>query len=396
MSGPSTLLADVTRELESLEARARLRTLRSTVPLPGPYVEVTGRRMLDLSSNDYLGFASDPDMLGNFHAQQAATPELARYAGGATASRLLSGNRPVCAELEAVLGQAYGRPALLFNSGYHANIGLLTALAGRDDLVLLDRLCHASIIDGVRLSGARWLRYHHGDMDHLESLLRDKGPAAWRLFIVSESVFSMDGDCADIAALVELKERYGAVLVLDEAHAVGVLGRRGLGAAEAAGVLDRVDILVGTLGKAYGSMGAFVVAPQAICSYLVNGARSFIFSTGLPPSVHAWSLVTFQRALAADRERAHLATLAQRFRAALMEAGLRTHGSSQIVPVILGSDAAAVSASETLQASGYWALPIRPPTVPPNTARLRFSLCANMTWEELAGVIPLLQQGGSV
>ena len=392
MTETSTLLADIRHELAELDANSRLRRLRPTTPLAGPYVEVDGRRMLDLSSNDYLGLASDTESLAAFCEQTAAVPELALAAGGATASRLLSGNRAVCAELEAALGRAYDRAALVFNSGYHANIGVLPALAGREDLVLLDRLCHASIIDGVRLSGARWLRYRHGDMAHLEQLLTERRGDARRVFVVSESVFSMDGDCVDVAALVALKERYDATLVLDEAHAVGVLGPRGLGAAEASGVLGRVDILVGTLGKAFGSMGAFVVADEAICSYLVNCARSFIFSTGLPPSVHAWSVAAFRRALAADAERAHLAALAQRFRDALEEAGLQTYGNSQIVPVILGSDAAAVAAAEALQAEGYWSLPIRPPTVPPNTARLRFSLCANMTWDELAGVIPVLQK----
>ncbi len=395
MTSPSPLLSDIRHELDALEAKSRLRRLRPTTPLAGPYIEVDGRRMLDLSSNDYLGLASDPAALAEFYEGVAAVPDLARRSGGATASRLLSGNRAVCGELEEALSAAYGQAALVFNSGYHANIGIIPALADRKDLVLLDRLCHASIIDGVRLSGANWLRYRHGDMDHLEQLLRDKGSDARRIFIVSESVFSMDGDCIDVAALVDIKTRYGATLVLDEAHAVGVLGDRGLGAAEAAGVLDRVDILVGTLGKAYGSMGAFVVAEEDLCSYLVNHARSFIFSTGLPPSVHAWSVAAFRNALVATAERNHLATLAARFRAALEEAGLQTCGNSQIVPVILGNDAAAVAAAEALQAAGYWSLPIRPPTVPSNTARLRFSLCANMTWDDLAGVIPVLQRAVS-
>jgi 8-amino-7-oxononanoate synthase len=392
MTTSSSLLTDIRRELDALETQSRLRRLRSTTPLAGPYIEVDGRRMLDLSSNDYLGLASDSAALAAFCESAAAHPELARASGGATASRLLSGNRAVCGELEAALGSAYGRSALVFNSGYHANIGVLPALAGREDLVLLDRLCHASIIDGVRLSGANWRRYRHGDMAHLEQLLQEKGSEARRIFIVSESVFSMDGDCIDVAALVDVKTRYGATLILDEAHAVGVLGSRGLGAAETAAVLDRVDILVGTLGKAYGSMGAFVVAEKDICSYLVNRARSFIFSTGLPPSVHAWSLLAFRRALAAEEDRSHLAALAERFRDALTGAGLETYGNSQIVPVILGSDAAAVAAAEALQTEGYWSLPIRPPTVPRNTARLRFSLCANMTWNDLEGVIPVLQK----
>jgi 8-amino-7-oxononanoate synthase len=392
MTTPSSLLADVRRDLDALDAKSRRRRLQPTTPLAGPFIEVDGRRMLDLSSNDYLGLASDPATLAGFYEGVAAAPDLATASGGATASRLLSGNRAICSELEAALSEAYGREVLVFNSGYHANIGVLPALAGRGDLVLLDRLCHASIIDGVRLTGARWLRYRHGDMAHLEQLLLEKGPDARRLFIVSESIFSMDGDCIDVAALVDIKTRYGATLILDEAHAAGVLGARGLGAAEAAGVLGGVDILVGTLGKAYGSMGAFVVAEKEICSYLINRARSFIFSTGLPPSVHAWSAATFRRALAATAARSHLAILVDRFRSALEKAGLQTYGNSQIVPVILGSDAAAVSAAEALQAEGYWCLPIRPPTVPRNTARLRFSLCANMTWDHLADVVPVLQR----
>ena len=391
MSTPSTLFADIREELATLEAHARLRKLRATSPLPGVYIDVAGRRMLDLSSNDYLGFASNVEMLARFQAEQR-DGDLGRCSGGSTASRLLSGNRPVADALEGAVGQAYGRTALLFNSGYHANIGTVSALAGQGDLVLLDRLCHASIIDGVRLSGARWLRYRHGDMQHLESLLQNKVEGARRIFVVSESIFSMDGDCADVSALVRLKEQYGAVLILDEAHAVGVRGSRGLGVAEEAGLLDRVDILVGTLGKAYGSMGAFVVASEDVCSYLINSARSFIFSTGLPPHVHAWSLATWHSALEADSARMHLRELAARFREALVAAGIRTGGDSQIVPVIVGSDAAAVATAAALQAEGYWVLPIRPPTVPPNTARLRFTLCANMQWDALAPIIPVIKK----
>ena len=392
MDSPPSLLDDVRCELEALEKRSRRRRLRPTTPLTGPFIEAHGHRMLDLSSNDYLGLASDPNVLAEFHRHESLTsPELARCAGGATASRLLSGNRVVCEDLESALGDAYGRSALLFNSGYHANIGVLPALAQRGDLVLLDRLCHASIIDGVRLSGARWHRYRHGDIKHLEQLLQQQRGAARRIFIVSESIFSMDGDCADLEALVDVKTRYHATLVLDEAHAVGVLGPQGLGAAEDVGLLEHVDILIGTLGKAYGSMGAFVVAEEAICDYLINHARSFIFSTGLPPNVQAWSIETFRRALGATAKRHHLKTLADRFREALKTAGLAVTGNSQIVSVILGSDASAVTAAEALQAEGYWCLPIRPPTVPPNTARIRFSLCANMTWGTLEGVIPVLK-----
>lgn len=373
-------------ELDALRARGQHRSLRTVSRRTGGAVELGGREFLDLSSNDYLGLAGDAGLLASFLGAVGG-PALDERGMSGSASRLLTGSGPGYEALEGELSALYGgRAALVFSSGYHANIGVLSALGGRGDLFLSDRLNHASIVDGLRLSGAGFRRYRHRDCGHLEELLAAARGRYRRLIVVTESVFSMDGDLADLERLVRLKRDYGALLVVDEAHAVGVFGERGLGLCEARGLLGQVDVVVGTFGKALASAGAFVVTDDLIRDWLVNTARSLIFTTALPPAVLAWSLLTVRRMVQMRREREGLAELAAALRAGLRERGCACGGESQIVPILAGDNAGAVRLAGRLQDAGYLAFPIRPPTVPPGTARVRLSLTAAMSRERLAGL----------
>jgi 8-amino-7-oxononanoate synthase len=377
-------------QLAALAGEDRLRRLNPVEARDGAYVTRDGRKLLNLSSNDYLGLAGDAGELASFYEGRTAANTLDAYGLGSSASRLMTGSTRLSEELEATLAERYGRAALLFNSGYHANLGILPALAGRRDLILSDKLNHASIIDGLRLSEAQHLRYRHGDWEHCGSLLEKERSQCDKVFVVTESIFSMDGDTADLREFVRLKNRYGAFLYVDEAHAVGVRGATGLGVCEEQGVVAEVDVLLGTFGKALASLGAYAVVGAPLKPYLVNTMRPFIFTTALPPVVVNWNLRVFGRLAGLSRERAALRDLSDRFRRAVGGTGLETRGDSQIVPVIVGENARAVALADKLLDEGYLALPIRPPTVPPGSARLRFSLCAHMTWEDVAAVPGLM------
>lgn len=371
--------------LEALEQQGRLRRLRTAEPLPAHETRIEERRLLNLASNDYLGFGSDAELQRAFLETSAESGVAADVGLAASASRLLSGNHPAYAALEQLLDVLYGhgRRSLALGSGYHANLGILPALAGRGDLIFSDRANHASLVDGIRLSRAAWVRYRHGDVEHLGELLAARRRDARQAFIVTESIFSMDGDCADLRALAGLKRRYDACLVVDEAHAVGVRGARGLGLGEETGTLEDVDVLVGTFGKALASSGAFVVTSAEVREVLVNTMRTLIFTTALPPLVVNWSRHVLTRSVEAGERRAALAGLTEMFRRELARRNLPAAGSTQIVPLLVGTDADAVALSERLERRGYLAPPIRPPTVPKGTARLRFSLGAGMDAEAL-------------
>ena len=280
---------------------------------------------------------------------------------------------------------------MLFNSGYHANIGILPALADKHTLILADKLVHASLIDGIRLAGCDYRRFRHNDMAQLAHLLDEHAERYRRIIIVSESIFSMDGDFAPLAEMVALKKQYDHVwLYLDEAHAVGIHGENGLGLAEQQGVLSDIDLLVGTFGKAAASIGAYLICDEIIKDYLINTMRPLIFSTALPPLNMAWSEFVFRRLPKCGDKRAHLANISHTLRQAISQRGLPMPSQSNVVPYITGSNASAERLAEQLQAQGCYALPIRPPTVPANTARLRFSLTAAMTDEEIEWLISLL------
>ena len=376
--------------LERLREQGLYRSLRPVRSLPGGRIEHQGQTCINLAGNDYLGLAANPELLKNFYHQRGEGNLLDHFGAGATASRLMTGNHPVNGELEEALARLYGRPALVFNSGYHANIGILPALAQKGDLILADKLCHASLIDGMRLARARVIRYPHLDLHRLETILSEQRHRYDRVFLVTESIFSMDGDEADLIQLVELKERFDAVLYVDEAHAVGMRGQGGLGLAGEQGVAGQIDLLVGTFGKAWAGQGAFVVCNTVTREYLINTARSLIFTTGLPPVTLSWLLFVAKHIAALEQERTHVRNLAQTLRQKLREQGLETRGSSHIVPVLIGDDAATMQVAGRLQQKGFWVGAVRPPTVPKNTARLRLSLTASLTNKDIAPLPELI------
>ncbi len=376
------------RTLERLAAEGNLRRI-PRLTHDGRHVTAEGRRMLNLSSNDYLGLAADTDLRSEFLG--TLTPET--FIPSSSSSRLLTGNFPVHDELEAELARLYGREAALVTGcGYHANTGILPAVADADTLVLADKLVHASLIDGLKLGTARYLRYRHNDLNHLERMLHEYAPTRKRTLIVTESIFSMDGDEAPLGQLAALKRRYpGTLLYVDEAHAFGLRGKRGLGCAEEQGVIPDIDFLVGTFGKAAASEGAFVVCGRTARELLVNRMRPFIFTTALPPVSVAWTLFVLRRLVRMERRRKRLATLSDRVHQALHAREVPDLSSSHIIPILVGESSEAVLKAGALQRHGFYVLPVRPPTVPVGTSRLRLSLRADLTDEETASLIKHLQ-----
>lgn len=302
-----------------------------------------------------------------------------------SASRLLSGRQREYEELENFLGQLYGRPCLLFNSGYHANTGMIQALADSKTLIVADKLVHASIIDGITLSKAPFTRFRHNDLGHLEKIMEKEAANHERVLIVVESVYSMDGDRADIDSIITIKRRYpNAMLYVDEAHAFGVEGPQGLGLCKESAEFGDVDIVVGTFGKACASAGAFCAVSPTLRDYLVNRARSFIFSTSLPPMTVAWTHFMIETFLTMDAERSQLRLLGQRLHDHLQPLSPKTVITpSHIQPLVVGSADRAVELSRRLLEEGFKVLPIRTPTVPPGTERLRISLSAAIPIEEI-------------
>ncbi|HDR1090681.1 TPA: 8-amino-7-oxononanoate synthase [Pasteurella multocida] len=378
------------QQLADLKAQNQFRQLPQLIHR-GRFIQREDNTMLNMSSNDYLGLANNEALRQAFFAQyQDQLPALT-----SSSSRLLTGSFPIYDELESLMAQAFGREtALLFNSGYHANIGILPALADKKTLIVADKLVHASMIDGIRLAQCGFVRFRHHDYAHLEQILQKNDRTFERIIVVTESVFSMDGDCADLTQLVALKQRYPQVMLyVDEAHAIGVLGEKGLGLAEQQGCINQIDILVGTFGKALGSMGAYVICDQVIRDYLVNKMRPLIFSTALPPFNVAWTHFVFQQLPHLQAERAHLAQLSQHLRQAIVDIfQVPMPSESCIVPYILGDNELTVRTAQRLQQQGYYCLPIRPPTVPKGTSRIRFSLTADMQVAEVEQFIACLQE----
>jgi glycine C-acetyltransferase/8-amino-7-oxononanoate synthase len=370
-------VTDVAARLEELRDRGLYRRLRLIEGPQGPRVILAGREVLLLCSNDYLGLAADD------RVREAAAEAALRWGAGAGASRLISGNMQPHRELETRLAAFKGyERSLLFGSGYLANMGTIAALAGPGEVVFSDELNHASIIDGCRLARAETAVYRHNDIEHLESLLRDaSGTPA---LIVTDGVFSMDGDVAQVAELLELARRYGARLMVDEAHATGAIGPGGRGAVAEAGLSGEVDVVVGTLGKALGSYGAYVCASAETVDYLINRARPFIFSTAPPPPAVGAARAALG-VLEAEPERVErLTSNARALREGLAAEGLVAAASrTQIVPIEVGEAGATMELCERALERGVFAQGIRPPTVPEGSSRLRFTVMATQEPEDL-------------
>jgi 8-amino-7-oxononanoate synthase len=377
----AALDAALTDELDAIDARGLRRRLRTVAGSQDAEVEIDGRRVVLLCSNNYLGLASHPDVV------EAAARAARDFGASSGSSRLISGHMSVHAALEERIAAWKGVEAsLLFSTGYHANVGVISSLVGPGDVVVSDELNHASIIDGCRLSRARVAVYRHNDTDSLAEVLGVCGDAR-RILVVTESVFSMDGDTAPLAAIADLAAGHGAWLMVDEAHAAGVFGPGGAGLVVALGLTSRVDVHMGTLGKALGSFGAYVAGSRRLVDHLVNRARSFIFTTGLPPSAAAAAAAALE-VIAREPERAtRLLQAARSLGERLRAAGLDVPNvDSQILPVMVGDARRAVAAAERLLERGYYVAAIRPPTVPPGTSRLRLSLMATHRPEHVDGI----------
>lgn len=367
-------------ELKQLHEQACERKLISLTK-EGKYIYNEGKRYLNLSSNDYLGIAENKSLIKKFM-------KISDCSLGSASSRLLTGGSSVYAKLECLLSALFDKEkSLIFNSGYHANVGIMSALLSKKDVVFSDKLNHASILDGIKLSEAKMFRYKHLDYAHLEELLQKHRHEYETAIIVSESLFSMDGDIADLKKLVELKEKYNAILVVDEAHAFGVFGEKGLGISEVQKCIKDIDLIVATFGKAIGSMGAFCTGNEILINYLINKSRPLIFSTAIPEINVAFSYYVITEILPnLKRERKELLLTAEKLRNDITKAGLKTMGESHIVPVILGSNENSMKTSEELIKNGYYLLPIRHPTVAPNSARVRISLRADINYEEIKNI----------
>ncbi|GAX91319.1 8-amino-7-oxononanoate synthase [Effusibacillus lacus] len=376
-------------ELEQLKRISQKRDLTEVEQAEQPWLYKSGKRLLNLASNNYLGLA------GHERLKKAACVATETYGCGSTASRLIVGNHPAYRLAEEALVKWKGSEAgLIFNSGYTANIGIISSLIGRDGIVFSDKLNHASIVDGIVISRAEHQRYRHNDLDHLEALLQ-KAPLEKNKLIVTDAVFSMDGDLADLKGLVEVKERYNAILMVDEAHSSGIFGPQGQGYVHLLGLEDQVEVQMGTFSKALGCFGAYVVGKRWLIDYLINKARSFIYTTALPSGILASITEAITLVQEGSSRRETLREHSRFFRQELARLGFHLCGSeTQIVPILVGSNEQTVLFSEKLQEMGIAAIPVRPPTVPENQARIRFTIMATHQRQDLADAVARIAQVG--
>ena len=357
------------------EKMHRLRSLRESRILPDGYAEQDGENYINFASNDYLGLSQHPNVIAG------ACDYAQKFGAGATASRLITGNHPAYIEIEAAFAKGKGKEAaLLMAGGYQTNLTVLAALAdktvvGREVTVVADRLAHHSLLQGADLSGARLMRFQHNDYDHLETILKSQAEKNNFSIIVSESVFGMDGDCADLAMLGGLAQKYDALLYIDEAHATGVWGKGGFGFT--ADCSNLIDVVMGTCGKALGSFGSYIACSAVLREYLIQKCAGLIYSTAMPPA----TLGSIDAALTLipqmDAERTYLHKISTQLRQALQGQGWNCGDSTtQIIPVIVGDEVAVQEIAVALKQEGFLVPAIRPPTVPPDSGRLRFSLSA--------------------
>jgi len=381
-------LAFLSTALEEIKAQDLYRQLRPIHGAQSPRVQMEGRDVVLLSSNNYLGLADHPTL------RKAATEALERYGCGAGASRSIAGTMEPHRALEERIARFKGcEAALVFNTGYMANVGLLTTLMEGGDLILSDELNHASIVDGGRLSRAEVWVYRHRAMDHLEALL--KRSSHRRRLIVTDGVFSMEGDIAPLPAIRGLADRYGALVMVDDAHATGILGRGGRGTAEHFGMMGRIEIQMGTLSKALGCFGAYVAGTRDLVDYLINCCRTFVYTTALPPAVAAMALAALEIVEKEPERRVRLWENAGYFKDGLEQLGFDTGMSeTPLCPVLIGDNTLTMEADRRLMAHGVFLQGIRPPSVPPQRSRLRATVMATHTKEDLDYALEGLRKVG--
>lgn len=368
----------INKEIEQFKENDAFRFLKEEI--------IIDEDTIKLSTNDYLGLAQDKSLLNNF-LQKGKQIKLT-----ASSSRLLSGNHKYYTQVEQRLSELYtSKSALFFNSGYQLNIGVLPSISTKKDLILADKLVHASLIEGFKLSSAKVIRYKHLDYLQLEKLLNQYQTEYENIFIVSESVFSMDGDMVNLEELVKLKTKYSAYLYLDEAHAVGVLGDNGLGLAEQKGLLSEIDFLVGTMGKALASVGAFLISSEDVKSYLVNTCKSIIYTTALPPVNLLWTDYILKNLPSFNKQRELLKEKSEYFRQKLLNNGIEFKGESHILAIIVGDNKRCLELANNLQKEKIEVQAVRPPTVPEGTSRIRISLHERLSFDDLDRVVEILK-----
>lgn len=379
-------------DLAEREESGQLRRCKLVEPVEAASnidVQVDGQAAVNFSSNDYLGLSRDTRL------QEAAIQAIRRYGTGSAASRLISGTNELVATLERQLAEfKQAEAAMVFNSGYQANVSILQAILEPGDWVFCDKLNHASLMDGCLLSGARWTRYRHLDLENLEARLK-KAPADVKKWVVTDSVFSMDGDYPDLTALVDIADQYGALVMIDEAHATGLYGdKRSSGLCEQFGLSERIALQMGTFSKALGGAGAYVAGSRVLIDTLINKARGFIYSTALPPAVIGTALKAIEvvQTDAEPKRRLwqNVATFERLAREAGLEARLSLPLSSPIIPLLIGDSSETLRISQQLLEAGYFAQGIRPPTVPPGTSRLRIALSAAHSELQIEGLVMAL------
>ena len=382
----SNKLDFIAKELQEREKNNNIRQLKAICPQDGVTIVKNGKSLINFSSNDYLGLSKHPSLM---LASQNYTKQ---YGTGSTASRLVTGTYDIHEKLEQKLAKVCGKEAaLLFNTGFQANTTIIPSLVDQKSLVLCDRLVHNSILQGIFLSKARWKRYQHNDLSHLERLLKKAVLQGYnRILIVTETVFSMEGDRSDVDGLIQLSQQYNTLLYLDDAQALGIMGEKGMGlTANKSGI----DISLGTFGKAIGSFGAFITTSKLIRDYLINCCPGFIYTTALPPAVIGSIDAAIDLVPSLDQERTYLGERIDYLQNQLINLGYKVCNSiSPIIPVIIGDEEKALNLSQYLETNGILATAIRPPTVPKNTARIRFVLSSKHQPEQINYLISLLKQ----
>ena len=375
-------------QIQFLKNTDQYRYLKDIKHIGNGYVEYKGNKLLNLSSNDYIGISQNKELAAEFISSLNNNVE---FLFGSASSRLLSGNYDEYTKLENTIAKAYGKEsALIYNSGYHANTGVLSAITTKKDLILSDKLNHASIVDGIKQSDATVIRYKHFDYNQIEKYLTKNRNNFENVFIVSESVFSMDGDIVDLIKLIEIKNKFNCYLYIDEAHSIGSIGKLGLGIAEKENCVNDIDIIIGTFGKAVGSVGAFVATNNYVKEMLINKSRTLIFTTGLPLINIKWTQFVFDRLSEFSNERAKLQVLSDSTRNEIEKNKLETLGNSHIVPIITGENKLTIKLAEILFNEGFYVSAVRPPTVPKGTSRIRLSLNSKLNFEEIKTVIEII------
>jgi 8-amino-7-oxononanoate synthase len=362
-------MIDINHFLLTRKEQGLFRDLKPITNRRRSSISINNNSYIDFSSNDYLGLAENENL------KEKAIKTLQEHGMGSTGSRLISGDYTITHKLEKETAKLKNKASsLLFNSGYQANVGIISCLLDKQDAIFADKYSHASLLDGIKLSGAKLFRFKHNNISHLEELLKKHRHKFSNALIITESIFSMDGDKAPLKEISQLKTKYNCLTLVDEAHATGLFGENGSGLVNETNTTTNTDLIVGTFGKALGGFGAYVACSEEIKHFLINSCRSFIYSTALPPAVSAWNLESINMLYKEPERRQSVLEKATILRKAIQDLGLATPSESQIVPIITGGINNTIPIAQAFTDAGYWVLPIRPPTVPKGQSRIRISI----------------------